>query len=321
MGLLLRRVAQAGVVAMLVATLTFFLVHLAPGDPFTALFERPGVSEETVAGLRARFGLDRPVGEQYLRYIGNALRGDLGYSFTQHQPVADAIRSALPNTLLLMGTAIAGSLVLGVLLGVLQATRRGSALDRGSRALSLFFYSLPDFLLALVLLVVFARWLQLLPAGGVASHLAELHGSWWQLGDRLRHLALPALTLLLLSAAAVARHQRAALLETLPDDYVRTAVAKGVPRRGVVLRHALRNAILPVITLVGLAFPALLGGAVFVERIFAWPGMGNLVASAVQGRDYFLLTGCAFVAGVLVAAGSLLADLLAAVADPRLRDA
>jgi peptide/nickel transport system permease protein len=316
---LLWRVVQAGVVAVLVTTLAFVLIQLAPGDPFTLMIESPRADPAVADSLKARFGLDRPIPEQYVRYVANVARGDLGYSFARARPVADVLVDALPNTLLLMGTALGVSFVLGVALGVAQAAWRGSRFDRATRGVLLAFYSLPDFWLAAMLLFVFAVELRWFPVGGAVDVMLAGRGGWAELADRLHRLVLPALTLTLLVTAAIARLQRAALLDTLPEDYVRTAAAKGLGRRAVLLRHALRNALLPVITLVGLALPALLGGAVFVERVFAYPGMGMLVVSAVGERDYFLLTACVFVGSLLVVLGSLLADLLAMLADPRQR--
>ena len=322
LALVARRVAQAGVVAVLVATLTFFLIHLAPGDPFTGLGEQIG-GATLQAEQRARFGLDAPVHVQYLRYVANVARGDLGRSFQEGgTPVRTLIATALPRTLLLMATALSLSFVLGVLLGALQAARRGGWMDRLSRGVTLVGYSIPDFWLALLLVLLFAQQLRWLPTGGLGDPLArELYGAGGWLLDRLRHLVLPVLTLVLLSVAVIARHQRAALLAVLPEDYVRTAVAKGVSRPRAVLRHALRNALLPVITLFGLAFPALLGGTVVIERVFNWPGIGLLVYDAINARDYFVLVGCVLVGAVMVVAGGLLADLLAAWLDPRQREA
>jgi peptide/nickel transport system permease protein len=318
-GLLLGRVAQAVAVAATVATLTFFLIHLAPGDPFAELLQNPNVPPDVIEALRAAYGLDRPVGEQYLAYVARVAHGDLGWSIQHGMPVSSAIASRLPATLLLMGTAIVASFALGVALGVAQAVRRGSRFDRVTRAAALLFHSLPSFWLAIVLLVVVAYGFGLFPTGGTADPLASVYPFWWRVRDRLAHLALPALTLVLLTTATIARHQRAALLDVLPEDFVRTATAKGVPARGVVLRHALRNALLPVITLLGLALPALIGGTVLVEQVFSWHGMGTLLVGAIQSRDYFLLTGCVLVGSVLVVVGSLLADALAALVDPRLR--
>ena len=316
---LLVRVLQAGAVAVLVATLAFVILQAAPGDPLGALAENPSVTPEVVAAERARLGYDRPVGEQLVRYLGGVARGDLGYSTSTGMPVARVIGAALPNSLVLMGTALALSFAAGIALGVAQAVRPGGLFDRLSGALSLFFYSLPEFWLALVLLVVLAGGLRLFPVGGTATLFVAHDSAWSWLADRLHHLALPVLTLVLVSAAAIARFQRAAMLEVMPDDFVRTAVAKGVPPRRVLLGHVWRNALVPVIALGGLALPALVGGAVFVEQIFAWPGMGRLVVEAIASRDYPLLTGCVLVGGVFVVAGSLLADALTIAADPRQR--
>ena len=309
-------------IVLLVATITFVLIHLAPGDPFTATLDNPMVSESVRAQWRAAYGLDRPLPEQYLLYLRNAVRGDFGYSYSLHRPVRDALVSAVPNTLLLMSVALVASFLLGVALGILQAVRAGTRTDRALSAGSLFFYSMPDFWLALMALLVFAYWIPVFPVGGTVDPiLHEYLGFWGRVADRLHHLVLPALTLTLLSAAGIARYQRSAMLDVIHEDYIRTARAKGLGERGVVLRHALRNALLPVITLLGLAFPVLLGGAVFVEKVFAWPGMGLLAVNAIATRDYPLVLAAAVIGGVMVALGNLLADLLYAVADPRLREA
>jgi peptide/nickel transport system permease protein len=312
------RLLQALVVVLLVATASFFLAHLAPGGPFA--LEDPRVSEAIRAQWRAEFGLDRPVPEQFGRFLLGLVRGDLGYSLSRRAPVGELLAAAIPRTLLLMGVALAISIGAGVVLGVYQAVRRGRGAERLLSGASLFFYSLPDFWLALVVLLAFSYWLPLFPAGGIVdATIHEYLGFWGRLWDRILHLVLPATTLALLTTAAVARYQRAAMLEVIELDFVRTARAKGLPERLVVGRHALRNALLPVITLIGLALPALVGGAVFVETVFSWPGMGRLAAEAIGGRDYPLITATVAVGGVTVTLGSLLADVLYAVADPRVR--
>jgi peptide/nickel transport system permease protein len=316
-----RRAAQALVVVFLVATLTFALIHLAPGDPFAATMENPLISEAVRAQWRAAYGLDRPLPEQYWRYLVSVAHGELGYSFSVHRPVSAALAAALPNTLLLMGLAIAASFTLGTALGVLQAVRRGSLADRALGGTALLFYAMPDFWLALMTMLVFAYWLPVFPVGGVVDPvLHEYMGPLARAADRARHLVLPAATLALLNAAVVARYQRAAMLEVVHRDFVRTARAKGLTERAVVYRHALRNALLPTITLLGLSFPALLGGAVFVERVFSWPGMGLLTVNAIAARDYPLVTASVMLGGAMVALGNLLADLLYAAVDPRLRE-
>lgn len=318
--LLAGRLIQGAVIVVLVTTITFFLIHLVPGDPFAATFDSPYITEAHRARLRAIYGLDRPIAEQYVRYVAAVARGDLGWSFSLRRPVSSALADALPNTLLLMGVSIALSFVLGIALGVLQGVRRGSRADRVLGAIALFFYSMPDFWLALMAMLLFAYWIPIFPVAGMVDPVMHPYlGFWGRIGDVLSHLALPALTLTLLTAAGIARYQRAAVLEVVRQDYVRTARAKGLPERSVVFRHLLRNALLPTVTLLGLALPALLGGAVFVERVFAWPGMGLLTVNAIATRDYPLVTASVIVASVTVVAGSLLSDLLYAVVDPRMR--
>ena len=317
---LIRRLAQGAAIVFIVATLAFVLLHMAPGDPFSSTLEEPRIPEATREQWRASYGLDRPLPEQYVRYLAGVLRGDLGPSFSQHRPVASVLRAAIPHTLLLMGTALAASIALGIGIGVLQAVRRGRAADRALGIGSLVVASVPDFWLALIVMLGFAYWLPIFPINGtVTPVLHDFMSPMNQLVDRLRHLVLPALTLTLLTTASIARFQRSALLEVLPEDYVRTARAKGLGERVVVLRHALRNALLPVITIVGLAFPTLLGGAVFVESVFAWPGMGRVAVQAFGARDYPLVVAEVIVGGMLVVIGGIVADLLYAAADPRLR--
>ncbi len=316
---LLRRLAAALAIIFSVVTLCFAAIHLAPGTPFLPGQDRP-IDPAVVERLRARFGLDQPLPVQYARYLRALARGDLGESFSQRRPVAEAIASAVPNTLVLTGTALAIDFLLGVLIGVVQAARARRRLDVVLTNATLFFYSLPTFWLGLVLLLVFGQWLHWFPVGGVTDPV--LHDSMplaLRLVDRLRHLALPALTLGLVGAAGTARYQRAALLEALGEDYARTARAKGLAEPRVLMDHALRNALLPIVTLLGLALPFLLTGAVVVETVFTWPGLGKLAADAIAGRDYPLVIATTLISSVLVVLGSLLADLFAAAADPRVR--
>lgn len=317
---LLRRLAQSVAVVFLVTTATFVLIHLAPGDPFESAFANPRLSDAVRERWRAQYGFDRPIAEQYARYLGAVARGDLGYSFSTSRPVAEALRSTLPNTLLLMSVALVGSFLVGIFIGVVQAVKRGRPADRVLGTISLVLYSLPDFWLAVVVLLTFAYWFPILPAGGAVDVVLHPYMSAAErLLDRARHLVLPALTLTALTSAAIARHQRSAMLEVLSEDFVRTARAKGAAERHVLFHHALRNALLPVLTLFGLYFPLLLGGSVLVERVFSWPGMGQLTLNALALRDYPLVVASAIVASLMVVFGGLLADLLAAAVDPRMR--
>ncbi len=316
---LLRRLGAALAIVFAVVSFSFVAIHLAPGTPFLPEQGRP-INPAAVARLRDEFGLGRPLPEQYVRYLGALARGHLGESFSQRRPVAEAIATALPNTAVLAGAALLIDFLLGIAIGVFQAARARRSSDVALTNATLFLYSLPIFWLGLVLLLVFGQWLHWFPVGGVTDPVLYPNlPLWGKVLDRLRHLALPALTMGLVGAAGTARFQRAALLEALGQDYVRTARAKGLRESAVLVRHALRDALLPVITLLGLALPFLLTGAVLVEAVFAWPGLGKLAADAIAARDYPLVLATTLLASVAVVMGSLLADLLAVLADPRVR--
>ena len=315
-----RRLGQAAVIVALVAAIAFLLIHLAPGDPFSAILDNPNVTEKVRATLRAQYGFDRPLAEQFVRYVNALAHGELGWSVSHDQPVSEVLATALPNTLLLMSVALVGSFVLGILVALIQVARRGTFTDHTLSGITLFFFSMPDFWLGILALIAFTYWLPIFPVGGVVDPVMhDFLSLGGRIMDRLRHLALPSLTLILLASASVARFQRAALLDVLPADYVRTARLKGLTERQVLTRHVLRNALLPIITLIGLSFPALLTGAFFIEKIFSWPGMGYAVVNAIGSRDYPLVVGGVIIGSIMVTVGSLLADLLYAWADPRLR--
>jgi peptide/nickel transport system permease protein len=318
---LVRRLIQALVIVLVVATVTFALVHFAPGDPFSEYLNAAAVSTETVDRLREMYGLDRPLVEQYVRYLGALLRGDLGVSFANARPVVDILADAIPNTLILMLTALGASFLLGVAIGAYQASHRDSLIDRVLTSWTVVASALPEFWVALGAMAILAPTMEL-PVSGMTE--AALHRYLSPMGKALdiaRHLVLPAGTLVVILGAAIARFQRVAMIEAFPQDFVRTARAKGVSRRIVVYRHVLRNALLPIVTLVGLALPTLFGGAVFIENIFDWPGMGRVAVEALVSSDYPVVLGCVLLTTLLVAVGSMAADLLAAYVDPRVRDA
>ena len=315
---LVARLWQSLIVVAVVTTISFVLVHVAPGDPFSydeSSRMTPALREQ----LRAQAGYDKPLPEQFVRYIWNLLHGDLGYSSPRNQYVSQLLADAIPRTLLLAGISLALSLGIGIGIGVLQASRRDGWFDRVSSNVLLFFFSLPDFWAGLMAVLIFAQWWGLFPASGMTDPLHDYMHTGQAIRDRLSHLVLPVATLTLLTVAGIARYQRAAMLEVLPLDFVRTARAKGVPERVIVWRHALRTALAPMVTLLGVLFPAFLGGSVFIERVFQWPGMGLLAVNAIEANDYELVTATVIVGSVLVVVGNLLADALHAALDPRVR--
>lgn len=310
----------------MVVTVTFTLVNLAPGDP-TRLWIGPAAGEAEVEAARRALGLDRPLLARYAAWVGNAVRGEWGVSLAQQRPVRRVIADALPHTLLLSGASLLLTYLAGVVIGVVQALRHRSALDTGLTVATLVVYGMPAYWLAIMLVLAFtygaARldwpfWLRF-PAMGVAALDADFVSAWDRVVDRLRHLALPLATLGAIGAAGAARYVRGAVLDVRRQPFVRTARAKGLRPAVVVRRHILRNALMPVITLLGLTLPALFSGTVFVEVIFAWPGMGRVMVDAVGARDYPVVMATTAIFAVLVVVGNLLADLLYAVADPRLR--
>lgn len=301
-----------------VATLAFALIHLAPGDPFAASFDDPQMTPAVRERMLAQFSYDQSLPVQYGRWLVNLARGELGWSHTLSRPVADVLKETVPNTLLLMLTGLGLGLVVGVALGTWQAVRRGTAAERVVDAMTLTFLSIPEFLLALAAVTLFTvRW-RLFPVTGMVDPVWHDSLSMaGRVGDVLRHLVLPGLTLATATAAAVSRYHRTAMLAVLPEEFVRTARAKGAGAWTAVMRHALPNALGPAIAITGLLIPALFGGAVFIEKIFAWPGMGLTMVNAVGSRDYALVLAGVLCGSALVVIGGTVADVLHAWADPR----
>jgi peptide/nickel transport system permease protein len=324
--LAVRLVSGIGLV-LAVVTVAFVLLQLAPGDP-ARLWVGPAATGADLEAARRALGLDRPLAVRYLAWLAGFVRGDWGTSLAQQRPVLQVLGAALPATLLLAGASLLLTYLGGIIVGLAQAVKRARPLDTALTVVTVLVYGLPAYWVALVLVLVFAygaarlgwpAWLQF-PAMGVQSLDTDFLSPGARLLDRLEHLTLPLLTLGALGAAGTARYVRAAAVETLGLDYVRAATARGLPRRVVLGRHVLRNALLPVITLLGLSLPALFSGAVFVEVIFAWPGMGRELVGAVAARDYPVVLAATAVYGALVVVGNLLADALYAVADPRMRE-
>ncbi len=312
------RLGQSVVVVFIVTTIAFFVIRSAPGDPFS--YDSTRITPAVRAEWRARFGYDQPLIVQYGRYLWSVGHGHLGYSTLKSESVATALAEALPRTLALAGLGLLLSFVIGVVVGTVQAARRGGWFDRITSYVLLVLYSIPDFWGALIILLVFAYWWQVFPAGGMVDAMHDYMRPGPALTDRLKHLVLPLASIVLLTTGAISRFQRGALLEVLPADYVRTARAKGVPESTVIWKHALRTALAPMIVLLGIMLPAMLGGTIFVEQVFSWPGMGLLAAHAIGSRDYDLVTATVIVGAVLVVVGNIIADALHVALDPRVRE-
>jgi peptide/nickel transport system permease protein len=299
-------------------TLLFFLLHAAPGKPSNYFLDE-SFPPEVQAMMERNLGLNETLWVQYGRWLRNAAGGNFQLSLIDRRPVSALILEALPYTLLLSFCALALIFSGGILLGTLQAGRKDSLFDRAASFGSLVLYSIPSFWLGIMLILFFSLKIPLFPASQVSSIGAESLSSVGRLLDRLHHLVLPALALSLAPAAGVSRYVRASLLEVVHQDYMRTAGAKGLDKGRVLWMHGMRNALLPIITLLGLYLPVLFGGSVLVETIFAWPGMGRLIVLKILQRDYPVVLGSTFCFGVTVIAGNLLADILYAIADPRIR--
>jgi peptide/nickel transport system permease protein len=328
---LLRRLALTIPILLGVSLLVFLMLHSAGGDPAQTILGARA-DPESIAELRRELGLDRPLLVQYVAFLSGAVRGDFGRSYRSNTPVIAEIAARFPATIELAIAAMVIAVVVGVVFGTLAAVRRHSILDYVSSSVVLLGVSLPTFWLGLILIIIFGLWLRWLPISGrVDPRLGAdpslpfltlaslLHGNWAVAKDALRHLVLPALTLAAWPAAIVARMTRASLIESLGQDYVRTARGKGLPEQLIVVSHAARNALLPVLTVVGLEFGTLLGGAVVTETIFSWPGLGQLTVTAIGARDYQIVQGVVVLLGAVFVLLNLLVDVLYAVLDPRIR--
>jgi peptide/nickel transport system permease protein len=310
---ILTRLAIGIPIVLGTTVLNFLLVNAAPGSPLNALVD-PTAGASVRAAMAKQLGLNRPLVVQYFDWLGHVLTGNLGYSYATGQPVLDVIGQRITATLLLAGTAFVIAYIIGIALGILAALRPQGLVDGASSAIGVIGISIPSFILGLFLIWLFALKLDILPAGGMS-----IPGLPQTFGDLVQHLVLPVVSLALFDLAVVMRYTRASMLDVLNEDFIRTATGKGLRRSRVILVHALRNALNPLITLGGLSVPSLIGGAVVIEVVFQWPGMGQLVVNSVQARDYPTLLGISLVTAVLVVVGNLLADVLYTVANPRTR--
>ena len=298
----------------------FGVLSQAPGGPLTPYLQNPHITEADIARLKHNLGLDQPVPIQYLHWLGNVVRGDFGYSTSNSESTIDAILERMPATLELMGTAIGLALILGVIFGIVSAIKQYTWVDYVITTLAFFGQSMPVFWFALMLQLLFSvngftgfGYHIALPSAGISS------GDTFDLGDRLEHLILPASVLALIYLAGFSRYMRSSMLEVIHSDYIRTASAKGLSRFVVVMKHGVRNALIPLVTIVGLTVPDIVGGAVVTETIFAWPGMGSLFINALGQFDFAVLMGIMCLAALFVVLGNLLADMCYAWLDPRVK--
>ncbi|MEP7060023.1 MAG: ABC transporter permease [Actinomycetota bacterium] len=310
----------AGTLAAVV-TFNFLLFRVLPGDPVT-LYARSGhLTPQAAAQLRSLFGLDKPLVEQFWIYVRGLVHGDLGFSQAYHRPVADIIAERLVNTLLLVGLATLLVVGIGVAMGVVSASRRGSKVDSATVFGSLVFWSMPTFWVGMLLIFAFGTWVKILPTRGISTVGATFSSSFASTLDVMKHLILPTITLALVDIGQFVLITRSSLVDVLTEDFVTTAKAKGMSRRRVVWRHGMRNAMLPVVTTSALYIGLVVGGAIQVETVFSWPGMGELTFDAVKLRDYAVLEACFLLFAVTVIVANFLSDLLYVWLDPRVREA
>ncbi len=311
----LRRILQLAPVVLVVVIVNFVLMHAAPGD-VTHILVGENPDPEYQALMRQRFGLDRPVHEQLLVYLGRVFRGDLGDSYLMRRPVIQIIAERAGPTVILAGTSLLIAGVIGTLLGTLVSIRAGTTVDVAVSVVAVTSYSLPIFWLGLMLILAFSIYLSWFPATGMMTSMGP-EGYWGQLLDRLHHLTLPVATLVIGGFGQYLRVARTSVLQVLNEDFITTARAIGFNRTAILVRHALRNASLPIVSMLGLQLGVALTGAVLTETVFAWPGLGRLVYEAILGRDTPLIMGAYIVMSILVALASLLTDLVYAILDPR----
>ncbi|MHC0038279.1 ABC transporter permease [Pseudoneobacillus sp. C159] len=312
---IIRRVLQAIPLLFIISIISFLLMTLAPGDP-TAMYEDPEAgAEQDLSAIREQLGVDDPIYVQYYKWLKLlVLEGNMGYSFQDGMPVLEKILSRLPATLTLMGTAILITVILAIPIGVYSAVKKYSIMDYIFTFNSFLGIAVPSFFIALVVILVFALKLEWFPASGLRSDF-ETFNLW----DRIYHLILPSLTLAFGLIASMSRFMRSSMLDVIRQDFVRTARAKGLSEKVVIFKHALRNGLIPIITILALQLPNLFGGALFIEQLFAWPGMGRLSINAIFMRDYQVIMGTTMIAAVTVVASNLIADILYALVDPRIQ--
>jgi peptide/nickel transport system permease protein len=313
----LRRVIQAIPTFLGITLLSFMVLRLAPGDPVLLMFGAQNLRADEMAQLRAAYGLDQPLPLQYINWLGHVLTGDLGRSFLYKRPVIEMIQASLPNTLLLGGLALAATVLVGVPLGVIAARYRGSWPDQAIRVLGVAGHAIPPFWFALLFILILSVQFRLFPVGGMLTVGKDAT----DIPDRLAHLVGPVLTLSLAGIANYSRYMRTETLEVLSQDYVRTARAKGLRENAVLFTHALRNALLPLVTALGTQVAFLVSGAVVIEQVFAWPGMGRMTYEAARSKDYPIVMAVVVISSVMLLVSYIIRDVAYGFVDPRVRRA
>lgn len=301
-----------------ISFISFFVMHLAPGDP-TYLFVDPSIDPKELVRIKANWGLDKPILLQYFYWLKNVLRGDFGIAYMYNRPVIEVIFERLPTTLLLMGTSLFFILIVSILLGTISAYYKDKIVDKIISFYTFIGMSTPSFWIGLILIFIFSVKLNILPSGGISNPLLLEQNIFIRLIDVVRHLLLPVFTMVFIGAAGLTRYVRATTIEVLKQNYIKTARAKGLPEVKVLFKHALKNSLLPLITILGMSLPDLFAGAFIIETIFAWPGMGRLGVNAIFSRNYPLIMGIVLISSILIVIGNALADFLYSVADPRIR--
>ncbi|WP_188455369.1 nickel ABC transporter permease [Virgibacillus oceani] len=308
-GLIVRRFLQLILLLLGISFLVFMSMHIAPGDPAT-IIGGPTASASDLEAIRDNLGLDRPVIVQYADYLGGILQGDFGYSFQTGQSVTDAIITRFPNTIKLATASMIVAIIIGIVTGIISAIKQNSWIDLSSTTFALAGVSIPNFWLGAMLILVFAVNLQWLPVGGLSAPIYTIEG--------MKELILPAITLGTASAALIARMSRSAMLEVIRSDYIRTAKAKGVKQRSLIWIHALRNAMIPVVTVIGINFGGLLGGTIITEQVFAINGIGRLMIDAIAARDFPIVQGTVLLVAAIFVFVNLIVDVIYAFIDPRI---
>jgi peptide/nickel transport system permease protein len=318
-GYLFRKFLQALVTIFIVIVMNFFLFRIMPGDPIRVLIRNPKISADALERVREQFGLNEGRLMQFWIYLRDLFSGDLGTSFNYRQPVIDIIMERIPATVLLVGTATVLSIVIGVFLGVIFAWKRGTKLDIFGLSFSLVLYSMPTFWVAIIMVMIFSVYWKIFPLGGTGMPGMIYSSVWAQMASQLRYLFLPATTFALILIGEYVLIMRSSLLEVMREDYMLTARAKGVSNRSMLMKHAMPNAMLPVVTLIAINLGFIVGGAIQIETVFSWPGLGRLMYTALTNRDYPILQGLFLLITIAVIAANFCADILYRYLDPRVK--